>query len=132
MAELIAAVSLTGSILTLVDGASKALEFAKALHKAPEEIASLQHELASFQTAIQDIATFEGDRDFLSSMVENELSRSRVAVQRLQTFIDTSLLRKGLPSRRRWAKKVGRMNQLREDLRVARNQVILCLSVSNS
>jgi antitoxin component HigA of HigAB toxin-antitoxin module len=132
MAELVAVLGLTASILTLVDGTSKALEFAKALHKAPDEIASLQHELASFQIAIQDIAACEGDRELLSSMFENELSRSRVVVQKLQTFIETSLLRKGLPSRRRWAKKVGRMNQLREDLRVARNQVILYLSVSNS
>lgn len=132
MAEIIAIIGLTASVMTLVDGASKALDFAMALHKAPDEIVSLQHELASLQKAIQDIATFQGDQELLNSIVENELSKSRVVVQKLQTFIDTSLLRNGLPSRRRWTKKMGRMKQLREDLRITRNQLLLGMSVSNS
>jgi antitoxin component HigA of HigAB toxin-antitoxin module len=132
MAELIALVGLTASVLTLVDGASKALEFATAVRKAPDEIASLQGELASFKTAVQNIAAFRGDRELLNSIVESELSMSKDIIEKLHTFIDTSLLRKGLPNHWRWAKKLGRMKQLRENLRIRRNQLVLGLIVLNS
>lgn len=132
MAELIAIIGLTASILSLVEGASKALELAKGLRKAPDEMVSLQHELANFRKAVQDIAVFQGDRELLNSIVETDLSRAKDVIENLHTFINTSLLRKGLPSRRRWAKKLGRMKQLREDLRVGKTQLILGLIVSNS
>jgi len=132
MAELIAIIGLTASILNIVEGVTKALGFVEALRKAPDEIASLQHELANFRKAVQDIAGFQGDRELLNSIVGIELSRSRDIIQKLHTFINTSLLRKGQPSFRRWGKKLGRMKQLREDLRVGRNQLILGLTASNS
>jgi len=79
---------------------------------------------------VQEISTFQGDRRLLQVIAHNELSQSKRTAQTLRTFIDTVLLRNGLPSRRGWLGSKGRIMKLREELRIERNHA--CLDASNS
>ncbi len=120
------------------------------MKKAPDKIASLQvryhshllftrilltrsqRELENFDAVVQEVADFSGDPDLLNGLVEQELSRSKETVRKIQTFIDTSLLRNATPSRRSWVRKKGRAVQLREELRIGRNQLMLGMIALNS
>jgi hypothetical protein len=79
-----------------------------------------------------EASKFRGDQDLLSDILESEVSQSKATIQNLQAFINSSLLRKGVPSRRNWIRQKGRLAKFKEELRLRRKELILGLIASNS
>lgn len=74
----------------------------------------LQLEVESFDTVIRQFASFSGDQDLSDGLLEHELSRANETVHKIQTFIEASLLRRNMPSSRRYLRNKGRATKLRE------------------